>query len=84
MERVAPYDVLGAARVTGLGWLSLPRLRDLDGECMFCGNREPFEREVILDLSTGLWRRIDYVHGLHGIFAVANVRADFGAPDHGR
>ena len=81
---VGANDILGAARVVGLGWMSPDRLWAISGEWLFCGRRGPHTGEVVLDLSTGHWRRIDDVHGHHGIFDIANVHSsvgDFGAVD---
>ena len=83
-EGVGANDILGAARVVGLGWMSPGRLRAISGEWLFGRRRGPHTGEVVLDLSTGHWRRIDDVHGHHGIFDIANVHSsvgDFGAVD---
>ena len=86
MSGVAPWDKLTAVRENmSMPWMSKTRIEQYEPGMDFAGHDmgdDGSERERMFDLRSGWFLTIDYVHGRHGCFEIAQCHHISNAIDY--
>ena len=88
MSGVEPWDKLTAVRKNmSMAWMSETRIEQYELGMDFTGHHlEEEEGKRMMELRTGRFLTIDYVHGQHGCFAIASchdISYHYDSPWHG-